>query len=54
MTLELDVQIANLLREVIKEVLFTGRFDESDEDQLMELRDKLYAYLMSHEAIKTS
>jgi len=50
MTLQLDVQIANLLREVIKEVLFTGRFDESDEDQLMELRDKLYTYVVSKEA----
>ena len=47
MNIEVNVQLANLLREVFNEGLFTGRFDESDEDQLMELRDRLYTYVVS-------
>lgn len=47
MTIEVDVDLANLLRDAIKELLFTGRFDESDEDKLMDLRDQLRDFVAS-------
>ena len=50
MTIEVDRDLADILRAAIKEVLFAGVLDESDEDRLMDLRDKLTAFLSSPEA----
>ena len=47
MTIEVDVDLANLLRDAINQVLFTGRFDESDEDRLMDLRAQLRDFVAS-------
>lgn len=52
MTIEVDRDLADILRAAIKEVLFAGVLDESDEDRLMDLRDKLTAFLSSPEALK--
>ena len=54
MMIEVDAELADILREVIADSLFTGRLDESDEDRLMDFRDKLRAYVVSLEALKTS
>lgn len=54
MNLQVDVGLANLLRDVIGEVLFTGRFMEDDEDRLMDLRDQLTAFVVSPEPTKES
>ena len=43
-TLEVDKDLSALIRQVIREVLHTGRFDPDDEDRLMDLRDELVEY----------
>lgn len=50
MTIELDRDLAIVLREAINEVLFTGRFDESDEDKLMDLRKQLRDFIATKES----
>lgn len=49
MNIEVDRDLAIALREAINEVLFTGRFDESDEDKLMDLRKVLRDFIASKE-----
>jgi len=50
MMIEVDAKLAIVLREAINEVLFTGRFDESDEDRLMDLRNVLRDFIAAKEA----
>jgi pyruvate/2-oxoglutarate dehydrogenase complex dihydrolipoamide acyltransferase (E2) component len=50
MMIEVDRDLAIVLREAINEVLHTGRFDESDEDKLMELRAQLRNFIAAKEA----
>jgi hypothetical protein len=50
MNIEVDRELAIVLREAINEVLFTGRFDESDEDKLMDLRKVLRDFIAAKES----
>ena len=47
MTIEVDVDLANLLRKAINEILHEDILDESDEDKLMDLRDQLRDFVAS-------
>jgi hypothetical protein len=50
MMIEVDRDLAIILRETINEAIYSGRFDEDDVDRLIDLRRQLVAFTATKEA----
>ena len=50
MMIEVDRDLAIVLRETINEAICSGRFDEDDVDRLIDLRRQLVAFIATKEA----
>ena len=49
MNIEVDRDLAIVLREAINEAIYSGRFDEDDVDRLIDLRKVLRDFIASKE-----
>ena len=50
MMIEVDRDLAVILRETINEAIYSGRFDEDDVDRLIDLRRQLVAFITTKES----